>query len=92
MFFKMAKHCLNMCNEVELRAFGGMFLELLEEIKDIRLVEALERIIGLAIDKMRTVSMDCKKTMRESLKFCRFGHGKIWIEDMSATNIILSCF
>ena len=92
-FFKMAKHCLNMCNEVELRSFdgmvahitivflrhifltveqrnasddktfGGVFFEIIEEMKDIAVVEALKRILSLAFEKLRKTS----KTTNEYL-------------------------
>jgi hypothetical protein len=84
-FFKTAKHYLNLCNEVELRSydgmiahisivllryiflsveqrsctdgktFGGMYLELIEELKDISIIDALARLIGLAFKKIRDI-------------------------------------
>jgi len=84
-FFKTAKHCLNLCNEVELRSydgmiahisivllrylflsveqrsskdgktFGGMYFEIIEELKDISIIDALVRLIGLAFKKIREI-------------------------------------
>ena len=85
-FFKTAKHSLNMCNEVELRSFdgmiahitivllrhlflsveqrksddsktyGGIFLELIEEMKDLAVVDALIRILSLTFTKLKDIA------------------------------------
>jgi hypothetical protein len=85
-FFKMAKHCLNLCKEAEMRSFdgmvahitivqlrymflaveqrksddsktfGGVFLELIDEMKDLALADALARILCLAFEKLKAIS------------------------------------
>jgi hypothetical protein len=95
-FFKTAKHYLNLCHEVELRSydgmiahisivllrylflsveqrsstdgktFGGMFLELVSELNDITIIDAIVRIIGLAFKKIRE-TMDISEKIMEEL-------------------------
>lgn len=96
-FFKAAKHCLNLCNEVELRSYdgmvahisivllrfvflsveqrmsadgktyGGMFLELVYEMNDITIIEAMVRILGLAFLKIRKCFHDAATIINEIL-------------------------
>lgn len=99
-FFKMCKHCLNLCNEVELRSFdgliahisivqirhmfltieqrmsadsktfGGVFMELIEEMKDITVVDALARIFCLVFEKLRAIPESSKKLLDELIYAC----------------------
>ena len=97
-FFKMCKHCLNLCNEVELRSFdgliahisivqirhifltveqrmsadsktfGGVFMEFIDEMKDITIVDALTRILGLVFEKLRAIPETSKKILDELIQ------------------------
>jgi hypothetical protein len=42
-------------NSVDAKTFGGVFLETIEEMKDITIVEALNRILVLAFEKIRSL-------------------------------------
>ena len=96
-FFKMIKHCLNLCHEVELRSFdgiiahitivqlryifltveqrcsaddktfGGMFLELIGEMKDNTIVDSLVKILSLAFDKLREFSNVTEEFLNEMI-------------------------
>jgi hypothetical protein len=96
-FFKTSKHCLNLCNEVELRSydgmiahisivmlrylflsveqrsctdgktFGGMYFDMIEELKDISIIDAMVRLIGLAFKKIRDMIDVSDKILNEMI-------------------------